>query len=111
MSDLKRKLCVRNRKSAEQMVISENAELEFTENPHTKNIFFVCGEIRGYVSPAIKAVMDTVNLDQLQVAECKKPELPDVNPETGESNWVPTLMMVGHSKDNVKRSLGGNLLR
>ena len=89
-----------NRMSARQLVISENASLQFVENPNTGNIFFVCGSKKGYVSPAAKAVMETGTLDDFQYAEVSI----DGNPA------VPCLMVVGNSGKNVKRSLGEDLL-
>lgn len=96
------KMQVRNRKTAEQLVISENAELQFINNPNTNKVFFMCGSIKGYISPAVAAKLDTVQLADLQYAECAKP---------GTNDWVPCLMMVGNSNANVKRSLGAGLLR
>lgn len=95
------KMQVRNRKSAQQLVISENAEIQFINNPNTNKVFFMCGTIKGYISPAVAAKIDSVGLGELQYAECAKP---------GTSDWVPCLMMVGNSTANVKRTLGGNLL-
>ena len=89
-----------NRMTARQMVISENAELEFVENPNTGKVFFTCGNKRGYVSPNALAIMDTGTLDDFQYAEVSI----DGNPA------VPCLMIVGNSKQNVKRSLGAELL-
>lgn len=92
---------VRNRKSARQLVISENSPLQFITNPNTGRTFFMCGSTKGYISPAIRAKIDTVQLEDMQYAECAQP---------GTDNWVPCLMMVGNSEANVKRSLGGDLL-
>lgn len=95
------KMQVRNRKSATQLVISENAELQFINNTNTNKLFFMCGTIKGYVSPAVRAKMDSVTLEDLQYAECAQP---------GSDTWIPCLMMVGNSEANVKRTLGGNLV-
>lgn len=89
-----------NRMSARQLVISENAELQFVENPNTGKIFFVCGSKKGYVSPAAVEKMATGTLDDFQYAE--------VSIDGGVA--VPCLMVVGNSGKNVKRSLGGDLL-
>ena len=89
-----------NRMSAKQLVISQNAPLQFVTNPHTGNVFFTCGSKTGYVSPAVKQIMDTCSLDDLQYAECS------IN--GGEA--VPCLMVAGNSKANVKRELGTDLL-
>ena len=89
-----------NRMSARQLVISENASLQFVENPNTGKIFFVCGSKKGYVSPAALEKMDTGSLDDFQYAE--------VSIDGGAA--VPCLMVVGKSGQNVKRSLGEDLL-
>lgn len=86
--------------SARQLVISQNAELQFVENPNTGKIFFVCGEKKGYVSPAAQEKMNTGTLDDFQYAE--------VSIDGGAA--VPCLMVVGNSGKNVKRSLGEDLL-
>lgn len=96
------KMQVRNRMSASQLVVSQNSSLQFINNPNTNKVFFMCGNVKGYISPAVAAKMDTVGLEDLQYAECAKP---------GTNDWVPCLMMVGNSNANVKRSLGDNLLR
>ena len=88
------------RMSAKQLVISENAELEFVHNPNTGKTFFVCGSKRGYISPNVMKIMDTCTLDELQYAE--------VSINGGE--LVPCLMVVGNSEANVQRKLGANLL-
>lgn len=96
------KMQVRNRKTAEQLVISNNAPLQFINNPNTNKVFFMCGDTKGYVSPAVTKALDTVELKDLQYAECAKP---------GTNDWIPCLMMVGNSEANVKRTLGSSLLR
>ena len=55
-------------------------------------------EIVGYVSPKVAAKIDTVSIDDLQYCETLKPDRPEINPVTGESNWVPCLMMVNRTK-------------
>lgn len=95
------KMQVRNRMTATQLVISENSELQFINNPNTNKVFFMCGTKKGYISPAVAKAQDSVTLEDLQYAECAKP---------GTDEWVPCLMMVGNSTANVKRTLGGNLL-
>lgn len=89
-----------NRMSARQLVISENAELQFVENPNTGKIFFICGSKKGYVSPAAQEKMDTGTIDDFQYAE--------VSIDGGAA--VPCLMIVGNGNQNVKRSLGTSLL-
>ena len=89
-----------NRMSARQLVISENASLQFVENPNTGRIFFVCGSKKVYVSPAAVEKMATGSIDDFQYAE--------VSIDGGAA--VPCLMVVGNSGKNVKRSLGEDLL-
>lgn len=89
-----------NRMSARQLIISENAELQFVENPNTGKIFFVCGSKKGYVSPAAQAKMSTGTIDDFQYAE--------VSIDGGAA--VPCLMVVGNSSNNVCKSLGADLL-
>lgn len=96
------KMQVRNRKTAKQLVISENSPLQFINNPKTNKVFFMCGSTKGYVSPAVRAKMNTVTLEELQYAECAQP---------GTDNWVPCLMMVSYGVANVKRELGVELAR
>lgn len=86
--------------TARQLIISENAALQFVENPNTGKIFFVCGNKRGYVSPAAQAKMHDGSIDDFQYAE--------VSINGGAA--VPCLMVVGNSQKNVKRSLGEDLL-
>lgn len=89
-----------NRMSARQLIISENSELQFVENPNTGKIFFVCGSKKGYVSPNALAKMHDGTIDDFQYAE--------VSIDGGEA--VPCLMIVGQGNNNVRKSLGANLL-
>jgi len=89
-----------NRMSARQLIISENSELQFIQNPNTGKVFFVCGSKKGYVSPAAKAKMADGTIDDFQYAE--------VSIDGGAA--VPCLMVVGNAGQNVKRSLGADLL-
>lgn len=91
-----------NRMSARQLVISENAALDFVENPHTNKLFFVCGSKRGYVSPSARKALasGTAKLDDFQYAE--------VSIDGQEA--VPCLMIVGNSRQNVKYSFGADLM-
>ena len=86
--------------SLRQLILSENAKLEFVKNPKTGKIFFVCGRKRGYVSPNALAIMDTGNIDDFQYAECS----------VNDGPAVPVLMVIGHSQQNIKRTLGAELL-
>ena len=103
------KLEVRNKMTAKQLIISNGADIEFVpgkEKNGKRELIFVCEgtqNIVGYLSPAVRAKWETVSLDELQYAECKKPGLPDVDPVTKQSNWVPCLMM--SNKQRVARTL------
>lgn len=90
----------KNRMTARQLVISENSQLDFVENPNTGKIFFVCGSKKGYVSPAAQEIMAKGSLDDFQYAE--------VSIDGGAA--VPCLMVVGNGNQNVQRSLGADLL-
>lgn len=88
-----------NRMSAKALKEQQNnASIDFVENPNKPGkVFFVCGTVTGYCSPAVQRVYETVTLDDLQFAEVAK----DGDP----TNAVPCLMMVGNSQKNVKRSI------
>ncbi len=95
-----------NRMSAEALIIKENAALDYIENPHKPGkLFFVCGSKQGYVSPALqeklKEAQGDVALEDMQYAEVS------INGGTA----IPTLMVVGQSKKNIKYSFGTQLLR
>ena len=90
-----------NRMSAKALVIKNNSPLQFINNPHTGKTFFMCGETRGYVSPAVAKIKDTCTLDDLQYAECSTDD---------GASFVPCLMVVGNSANNVQRTLGEDLL-
>ena len=84
-----------NRMSCAQLMKSQDSELQFVENPNTGKIFFVCGAVKGYVSPAVLQNMDSVTVSDLQFAEVSIDGKPS----------VPCLMMVGDGSKNVKRTL------
>lgn len=84
-----------NRMSCAQLMKSQNSELQFIENPNTGKVFFACGEIKGYVSPAVLQNMNTVSVQELQFAEVSIDNKPA----------VPCLMMIGDASKNVKRTL------
>lgn len=88
------KLVASNRMTATQLV-KLNGPLDFVKNPHTGITFFVCGNIRGYVSPAVQAKVDTVELEDLQFAMVSK----------DGAEPIPCLMLVGDSRKNVRRTL------
>lgn len=84
-----------NRMSAAQLIKVQGCNIDLVENPHTGKIFFVCGNVKGYVSPAVLENLNTVSVEELQFAEVSIDGKPS----------VPCLMMVGNSKQNVKRTL------
>lgn len=93
------KLISKGRKSATQL-LEENRGNKLDIMPPAsegKKSYFTLGDMVGYVSPAVaaKAQAKTLTLSELQFAYTKDSDLPDVDPVTQESNWVPCLMMVG----------------
>lgn len=78
----------RNKMSAKDLVKSENASLQFVENPNTGKIFFVCGSKKGYVSPAAVEKMETGSLDDFCYAEVS----------IGSSDYVPCLLVKNGNK-------------
>ena len=84
-----------NRMSCAQLMRSQNSELQFIENPNTGKTFFMCGEIKGYVSPAVLSKINTVTVEELQFAEVSIDNKPA----------VPCLMMIGDASKNVRRTL------
>lgn len=84
----------RNKMSARELVVSENAALKFVENPNTGKIFFTCGNKKGYVSPAAVEKMETGSIDDFYYAEVS----------IGSSDYVPCLMLVNKSTEKVVRS-------
>lgn len=86
--------------TARQLVISENAPLEFISNDKTGKVFFVCGSKKGYISPAaMEKMKGDCTLDDFQYAE--------VSIDGAEA--VPCLMVVGN-RSNAIKSLGSELL-
>lgn len=84
-----------NRMSAEALMKSQNSEIQFIENPNNGKIFFVCGDIKGYVSPLVVEKMDTVTVADLQYAEVSIDNKPA----------VPCLMMVDRKVRKVQRTI------
>lgn len=78
----------RNKMSARDLVKSENASLQFVENPNTGKIFFVCGSKKGYVSPAAVEKMETGSLDDFQYAEVS----------INDGDYVPCLLVKNGNK-------------
>lgn len=85
------KIQCRNKKSARDLIISENAELQFVENPNTGKIFFVCGNKKGYVSPAAVEKMETGTIDDFYYAEVS----------VGGSDYVPCLMVANNPNHKI----------
>ena len=84
----------RNKMSARDLVISENASLDFVENPNTGKIFFVCGSKKGYVSPAAVEKMETGSLDDFIYAEVSM----------DGKTYIPCLMLANKLTGKVVRS-------
>ena len=81
-----------NRMTATEL-INANGKIDFIKNPKTGKLFFTCGSITGYVSPAVEQNVQSVTKEDLQFAE--------VSIDGGQA--IPTLMMKGAA--NVVKSL------
>lgn len=77
-------------------LINQHGRIDFVENPKTNKLFFVCGNIKGYVSEKLAQVIDTVETEDIRYAEIHATI-------KGVETDVPTLMLA--SKNNVKRTL------
>ncbi|MBR2155078.1 MAG: hypothetical protein IJ901_10770 [Bacteroidaceae bacterium] len=84
----------RNKMSARDLVISENASLRFVENPNTGKVFFTCGSKKGYVSPAALEHMEQGELDDFHYAEVSM----------DGKTYVPCLMLVNKPTEKIIRS-------
>lgn len=84
----------RNKMSARDLVISENASLKFVENPNTGKIFFTCGSKKGYVSPAALEHMEKGKLDDFCYAEVSM----------DGKTYIPCLMLANKLTEKVVRS-------
>jgi hypothetical protein len=93
-----------NAMTARQLVIQQNAVLEFHDfdgQDGKHHTFFVCGSITGYVSPNAKVAIESgCNIDGLKYAEVSK--------EGGAP--VPCLMVVGNGHQ-ANKTFGAELLR
>ncbi len=78
----------RNKTSARNLIIDENSNLQFVQNPKTGKIFFVCGSKKGYVSPAALEKMETGSLDDFYYAEVS----------INNGDYVPCLMLANKQK-------------
>jgi len=78
---------IRNKISAKELIKTENAPLQFVENPNTGKIFFTCGSKKGYISPAALENMEKGELDDFCFAEVSK----------DGKTYVPCLMLVNRS--------------
>lgn len=98
----------RNAKSLRQLIISENSAFDIVKNPKKPgHSFFMCGTIRaGYISPRAMTFLNqhinepSVLYDGLQYAETSRNGGP----------FVPTLMVVGNSRQNITHEFGSDLL-
>lgn len=91
---IENRIKTRNKMSARDLVKSENASLNFVENPNTGKIFFVCGSKKGYVSPAAMEKMATGTIDDFIYAEVSIDSKP----------YVPCLMLSNKAQKIVVRS-------
>ena len=100
-----------NRKTARQLVIQQNSTLDLVENPKTGKCYFVCGDVRGYASPAaVSLLAKGGTIDEFQYAEIVSIKGEKMKDQDGNDRPMPCLMVVGNSQQNVKASIGAELL-
>lgn len=101
-----------NRKEASQLVTQENALIKFVTNPNTGKMFFTCGKVQGYVSPAAqKAAAEHKPIEEFHYAEIVSINGELCKDQEGNPKPMPILMVVGKGNQNVVHSVGQNLLR
>lgn len=83
----------RNRMSAAALKASENANIEFINNPKTGKMFFSCGSKTGYISPRVKEAHQngTLTTEQMDYCECS----------IDGTEYVPCLMIHADNSKNV----------
>lgn len=89
-----KKVVINNKMQASEFVRRNGGSLDFVRNPHTGNVFFACGDKKGYVSKKVIEKMDTVKLEDMMYGD-----IPYIDKETGEHRVAPTLFLA--SKVNV----------
>lgn len=72
--NVNKELVFSDRKSCKQLVIEQNAEIKFFRLAKSEKLFFECGKIRGYVSPAAEERLKDPNcsIDDLTFAMVAK---------------------------------------
>lgn len=97
---------VRNVMTAKALVEKEQSTIDFVNNPKTNRIFFTCGSKTGYVSPAVVAKIESVELEDLKYAECAS---------VGTDNWIPCLFFNNRSSkapnSTLKKTMGADILK
>ena len=85
-----------SQKPLKQLILEQGKELEHRVNPQTGKSFFVCGTIRGYISPAaIKKLEDNdASVDDFKYALVQK----------NEETPVHCLLVVGKNKFKLIRT-------
>lgn len=63
------KVDVRNKMPARELVLKQNAPLNFVENTRTHRLQFTCGSIKGYVSPTATEYVEQGEIDDFLYAE------------------------------------------
>lgn len=92
------KMKVRNKKTARELIIEQNADIEIINNPNYNKLYFECGDIIGGISNAVSAIINEIKLEDLIYVEVAKPNTED---------WVPFLMLNNKSHlANGIRTLG-----
>lgn len=70
--DQNTKVDVRNKMSARELIIKQNAPLNFVENIRTHRLQFNCGNIKGYVSPTATKFVEQGEIDDFWYAEVSR---------------------------------------
>lgn len=85
-----------SQKPLKQLILEQGEELKQVVNPKTGKSFFVCGTIRGYISPAaVKKLEDKdASVDDFKYALVQK----------GGESPVPCLLVVGNSNFKLVRT-------
>lgn len=88
------KIIATDKKTLKQLVIEQNSEVKFVKNSKSEKLFFTCGEIRGYVSPAAaKRVQDSdCTLEDFEFAMISK----------NDGDAIPCIMLAPNTFKNKK---------
>lgn len=74
-----------SQKPLKQVILEQGSELEQIDNPQTKKSFFVCGSIRGYITPTAEEKLNDngATVDDFKIAMVAK----------GDEKPIPSLLV------------------